>query len=55
MDTVRTAGVALTVLGVAGYLVGVSTPYPGRSFSLTVVMVGVTLAAVGRPDRGERA
>jgi len=49
MDSVRAAGSALTVLGLVGYAVGVSTPYPGRAFAVTAVMVGVTLAAVGRP------
>lgn len=47
MDRVRTAGVALTALAVAGYAVGVAAPYPGRAFSLTGVMVGLTLWAVG--------
>jgi hypothetical protein len=47
MDRVRTAGAALTVLAVAGYAVGVAAQYPGRAFSLTGVMVGLTLWAVG--------
>jgi hypothetical protein len=47
MDRVVAAGVALTVLGLLGYVVGVFAPYPGRAFSVTGVMVGLTLVAVG--------
>ena len=47
MDRVRTAGAALTAVAVVGYAVGVAAPYPGRALSLTGVMVGLTLWAVG--------
>ncbi len=47
MDRVRAAGIALCALGVAGYAIGVGQPYPGRAFSVTGVMVGVTLLAIG--------
>jgi hypothetical protein len=47
MDRVVVAGLALTVLGLVGYVVGVFAPYPGRAFSVTGVMVGLTLVAVG--------
>jgi hypothetical protein len=47
MDRVVAAGVALTVLGLLGYVAGVLAPYPGRAFSVTGVMVGLTLVAVG--------
>jgi hypothetical protein len=47
MDRVRTAGAALTGLAVVGYAVGVAAPYPGRAFTITGVMVGLTLWAVG--------
>ncbi|MGB9985790.1 hypothetical protein [Salarchaeum japonicum] len=53
MDSVRTAGSLLTALSLLAYVVGVLQPYPGRALSITGVMVGVTLAAVGRPTRGE--
>lgn len=53
MDSVRAGGGVLTVLGLAAYALGIVTPYPGRAFSLTAVMVGVTLAATGSPARGE--
>lgn len=46
-------GLLLTVGGVAAYLVGVAAPFPGRAFSVTAVMVGVTLLAVGRSDAAE--
>ncbi|WP_435178695.1 hypothetical protein [Halorussus sp. AFM4] len=48
MNPSLAAGAALTVAGVVGYLVGVVEPYPGRAFSVTAVMVGVTLLAIGR-------
>jgi hypothetical protein len=41
-------GVVLLVGGLAGYAAGLAGPYPGRSLSVTAVMVGVTLAAIGR-------
>ena len=40
-------GVVLTLGGIAGYAVGTSVAYPGRSVSVTAVMVGLTVAAVG--------
>lgn len=48
-------GLGLTVLGLLGYLVGIETAYPGRAFAVTVVMVGVTLAAIGRSAAPERS
>lgn len=54
MNTVMGVGVGLTLLGSAAYALGVVNPYPGRAFSLTALMVGVTLAAIGRSlDAGE--
>mgnify|MGYP000173216811 CR=1 FL=1 len=53
MNTVTGLGLALTVGGVVGYLAGAVVAYPGRAFSLTAVMVGVTLLAVGRSDTAE--
>lgn len=47
MGRVRAFGVGLSALSLAGYLVGTMTAYPGRAFSLTGLMVGVTLYAVG--------
>lgn len=42
------AGVALFVAGLAGYVAGVYAAYPGRSFSITAVIVGIALVAIGR-------
>ncbi|WP_262178575.1 hypothetical protein [Haloarcula laminariae] len=53
MNTVSGTGLVLSAGGVAGYLVGLAAPFPGRAFSLTAVMVGVTLFAVGRSDAPE--
>ena len=41
-------GGALTAAGVVGYAAGIATQYPGRAFSVTAVMVGLTLLVVGR-------
>jgi len=48
MNIVSSIGVVLTIAGVAGYIAGITTPYPGRAFSVTAVMAGVTMMAVGR-------
>lgn len=48
-------GLVLTLTSLAGYAVGVAADYPGRSFTVTGVMVGITLLAVGNAKRGERA
>jgi hypothetical protein len=50
MQGTRLLGGAVAVLGMAGYVAGVAVDYPGRSFAITAVMLGVTLVAVG----GER-
>jgi len=41
-------GVVLSVAGLAAYVAGVLAAYPGRSFSVTAVMLGLTLVAIGR-------
>lgn len=46
METNVVVGLGLSGLGLAGYTVGVFVPYPGRAFTATAVMVGVTLLAV---------
>lgn len=53
MDRRFLLGVGLTVVGVCGYAVGTVVAYPGRAFSLTAVMLGITLVAIG--DRGRAA
>lgn len=47
MHRTRALGAGLTLLGVAGYVAGVLTPYPGRAFSVTAVIVGLTLVSIG--------
>lgn len=47
-------GLGLTAAGIVGYTVGVSAPYPGRAFSVTAVMIGITLTAVGLAGGDER-
>ena len=47
MDRTFTVGAGLTVVGVCGYAGGVFVAYPGRAFSLTAIMIGITLASIG--------
>lgn len=47
MHRLLAIGLAATGVGTAAYAVGVVAPYPGRAFSVTLVMVGITLAAIG--------
>lgn len=47
MNRTLAAGCLLSVGGLAAYLVGVTTPYPGRAYSVTAIMIGVSLLAVG--------
>ena len=39
-------GVGLIIGGVLGYIAGIYIEYPGRAFSLTAIMVGITLVAI---------
>ncbi|MFC6975941.1 hypothetical protein ACFQL1_16585 [Halomicroarcula sp. GCM10025709] len=55
MHPAAIAGAILTLVGVAGYVVGVAVPYPGRAFSLTAVMVGLSVLSVGRVADQEAA
>jgi len=50
MNTALALGSALTLAGLVGYLAGILAPYPGRAFSVTGVMVGITLVAIGLGD-----
>lgn len=47
MNRLLAAGLVLTATGLVGYGVGVFVAYEGRAFSVTVVMIGVSLVAVG--------
>ncbi len=55
MHPAAIAGTVLTLAGAAGYAAGVVVPYPGRAFSITAVMVGLTVLSVGRVSREEEA
>lgn len=48
MGRVATAGGLLAALSLVGYVAGVAGSYPGRAFTVTGVMVGIALYAVGR-------
>lgn len=41
-------GAVLTLLGLVGYGLGLTVAYPGRALSVTAVMLGITLLAMGR-------
>ncbi|MDS0223354.1 hypothetical protein NDI54_18585 [Haloarcula sp. S1AR25-5A] len=53
MNRLFVAGVALTLVGIAGYVVGTRVAYPGRSAAVIAVMVGLTVAAVGHSTPAE--
>lgn len=48
MNPLVVAGLLLTVAGIAGYAAGIAVPYPGRAFSVTAFMTGLTLIAIRR-------
>ncbi len=41
-------GLGLFLVGLIGYVAGIYAGYPGRSFSITAVMSGITIAAIGQ-------
>jgi hypothetical protein len=47
MDGAFAAGLVTTLAGAVGYAAGMATPYPGRAFSVTALMIGITLLAIG--------
>ncbi|MEF8786007.1 MAG: hypothetical protein V5A45_08750 [Haloarculaceae archaeon] len=47
MNRLRVLGGGLSLLALAGYSLGIVVEYPGRAFTITLLMVGVTLVAVG--------
>ncbi|MFB6183645.1 MAG: hypothetical protein ABEI96_03740 [Haloarculaceae archaeon] len=53
MNRILAGGLALLAVGVVGYAVGVGTSYPGRAFSVSFVMIGTTVAAIGTSLGGE--
>lgn len=50
MNRTLLAGLVVVTIGLAGYLAGIAVAYPGRALSVTAVMIGATLVAVGRAD-----
>lgn len=48
MDRPTLAGIGLCTVGLVGYVAGVYVAYPGRAFSITALMVGITLVAIAR-------
>ncbi len=47
MERLRAVGAIVTALGLVAYIAGVTVAYTGRAFSVTAVMVGLTLLAIG--------
>lgn len=54
MEWSTPVGIGLFVAGLVGYAAGIYVAYPGRAFSVTAVMVGVTLVAIGRQSASRR-
>jgi hypothetical protein len=52
MEPRTVAGSGLLVTGLLAYAAGVSISDPGRAFSLTAVMVGIVLVALGGVPAG---
>jgi hypothetical protein len=52
MEPRTVAGSGLLVTGLLTYAAGVSISDPGRAFSLTAVMVGIVLVALGGVPAG---
>ncbi len=48
MNRLTTTGLVLTGLGSVGYSAGIAVAYSGRAFSITAIMIGITLLAIGR-------
>lgn len=47
MNRYTITGLCLILGGLGAYVVGIAVTYPGRAFSITAVMIGVSLLAVG--------
>jgi len=52
MNRATLAGAGLCVAGLLGYGIGVSVEYPGRSFSITALIVGIAVVAIFRESGG---
>lgn len=53
MNRLLAAGVGLALVGIAGYTAGVFVAYPGRAFTITGFMVGLTLVAISSAGGSE--
>lgn len=51
MNWLRVAGLVASGVAVAAYATGVAVEYPGRAFSITLLMVGVALFAITGGER----
>lgn len=54
MERRTLAGIGLSAAGLVGYVTGIFVPYPGRAFSITAIMVGITLVALGHQSTARR-
>ena len=54
MDRHILVGIGLFITGIIGYIVGIYVAYPGREFTITAVMVGIALAAIGHRTASRR-
>lgn len=48
MDWFALSGIGLLFIGFIGYIVGVYMNYPGRTFSITAIIVGITVVAIAQ-------
>lgn len=55
MNAAAIAGALLAVGGLVGYVIGLAAAYPGRAFSLTALMAGLTIVAVSQASGGSDA
>lgn len=55
MNIALAAGVTAAILGFVGYVAGITVSYPGRAFSLTLLMFGMALALAGRSGAANSA
>lgn len=46
MNSATSLGLVFTGIGIVGYAVGIPIAYPGRAFSITSIMIGITLLAI---------
>lgn len=48
MDRSTITGIALILVGLLGYVAGIYVAYPGRAFSITVLMIGIALVEIAQ-------